>query len=216
MIPPPNLEIAGLVLGMVVLMFEAFATKLDKRILAFATIVGLTIVLIATFFLAPDTPEQASGFWIFYTADPLSIFFKRFALVTTIFVLIMMIDYTPVLSSSAGMLTTQRVFGEFFSLPILTCAGLMYIVSAIDFIMIFVSIELVTVSFYVLVSFTKRNPATLEAGVKYLILSAVATAFLVYGIAWIFGVTGETNLDRITAVLARADTDRTAAKFGAS
>ena len=215
MIPPPNLEIAVLVLGMVVLMFEAFATKIDKRILAFAAIVGLTIVLIATFFLAPNAPEQASGFWSFYTADPLSIIFKRFALVTTIFVLIMMIDYTPVLSGSAGTLTTQQVVGEFFALPILTCAGLMYIVSAIDFIMIFVSIELVAVSFYVLVSFTKKNPATLEAGVKYLILSAVSTAFFVYGITWIFGVTGETNLQRISAAFANSDIDKNAAVFGA-
>jgi len=214
MISPPNLEIAVLVLGMIVLMFEAFATKIDKRILAFAAIIGLTIVLIATFFLTPSTPEQASGFWSFYTADSLSIFFKRFALVTTIFVLIMMIDYTPVLSSS-GALTTQPVLGEFFALPILTCAGLMYIVSAIDFIMIFVSIELVTVSFYVLVSFTKKNPAALEAGVKYLILSAISTAFLVYGITWIFGVTGETNLQRVTAAFANSDIDKHAAVFGA-
>src|SRR6202030_1353539 len=78
-----------------------------------------------------------------------------------------------------------------------------------------VSIELVTVSFYVLVSFTKRNPATLEAGVKYLILSAVSTAFLVYGITWIFGVTGETNLQRITAAFANSDIDKNAAVFGA-
>jgi NADH-quinone oxidoreductase subunit N len=215
MIPPPILEIAVLVLGMIVLMSEAFATKIDKRILAFAAIIGLALVLIATFFLASNAPEQASGFWSFYTADPLSIFFKRFALVTTIFVLIMMIDYTPVLSGPVGALATQPVSGEFFALPILTCAGLMYIVSAIDFIMIFVSIELVTVSFYVLVSFTKKNPATLEAGVKYLILSAVSTAFLVYGITWIFGVTGETNLQRVTAAFANSDIDKNAAVFGA-
>ena len=70
----------------------------------------------------------------------------------------------------------------------------MWMASAIDFVMIFVSLELVTMSFYVLVAFTRRNPATLEAGVKYLILSALSTGFLVYGITWIFGVTGETNL----------------------
>ena len=73
----------------------------------------------------------------------------------------------------------------------------MYFVSAIDFIFIFVSLELVTISFYVLVSFTRRNPLTLEAGIKYLVLSALSTAFLVYGIAWIFGATGQTNLHRI-------------------
>jgi NADH-quinone oxidoreductase subunit N len=90
----------------------------------------------------------------------------------------------------------------------------MYMASAIDFIMIFVSLELVTISFYVLVSFTRNNPATLEAGVKYLVLSALSTAFLVYGIAWIFGVTGHTNLQQITSALANSDVDRTASLFG--
>jgi NADH-quinone oxidoreductase subunit N len=216
MIPPPNLEIAVLVVGMVILMFEVFATKIDKKIFAFAAIAALSVVLIATFFLQPSpSVEQATGFWSFYAADPLSIFFKRFALVTTILVLIMAIDYAPVVGSSVATAPTQAGLGEFFAVPILTCAGLMYIVSAIDFVMIFVSIELVTISFYVLVSFTRKNPATLEAGVKYLILSAVATAFLVYGIAWIFGVTGETNLQRITAAFATGNVDKTGAVFGA-
>jgi len=125
-----------------------------------------------------------------------------------------MIDYAPVVRSSAGA-TAQPGLGEFFALPIFTCAGLMYIVSAIDFVMIFVSIELVTISFYVLVSFTRRNPTTLEAGVKYLVLSALSTAFLVYGITWIFGVTGETNLQRITTALANPEIERGGALFGA-
>src|SRR5436309_9789015 len=90
----------------------------------------------------------------------------------------------------------------------------MYMSSAIDFVMIFVSLELVTISFYVLVSFTRRNPATLEAGVKYLILSALSTGFLVYGITWIFGVTGETNLVRIAAALAIPTVETGPALFG--
>src|SRR5437899_6341908 len=90
----------------------------------------------------------------------------------------------------------------------------MYMSSAIVFIFIFVSLELVTISFYVLVSFTRWNPANLEAGVKYLVLSALSTAFLVYGITWIFGATGQTNLERITVALASSDTDREAALFG--
>ncbi|PYK38458.1 MAG: hypothetical protein DME49_07725 [Verrucomicrobia bacterium] len=215
MIPARNLEIAVLVLGMLVLLFEAFVERIDKRTLAFAAIGALTVVLIGTWFLEPGPAlESATGFWSFYTADPLSIFFKRFALLTTIVVLVMMIDYAPVLRSSAGA-TSQSGLGEFFALPIFTCAGLMYIVSAIDFVMIFVSIELVTISFYVLVSFTRRNPTTLEAGVKYLVLSALSTAFLVYGITWIFGVTGETNLQRITTAFANPEIERGGALFGA-
>jgi len=213
MITTPMLEIAVLVLGMVILLVEAFATKIDKRILAFAAIAGLAVVLLGTFFVAPSpSPNQATGFWSFYTADRLSIFFKQFALLTTIFVLIMMIDYAPVLRSSFP--GTQDGVGEFFAVPIFTCAGLMYLVSAIDFVFIFISLELVTISFYVLVSFTRRNPITLEAGTKYLVLSALSTAFLVYGIAWIFGVTGQTNLHRVAEALANPATDRGAALLG--
>jgi NADH-quinone oxidoreductase subunit N len=215
MITAPELEIAVLILGMVILMFEAFAAEMDKRILAFAGVLGLAAVLVASFFVVPSpSADQAIGFWSFYTADSLSIFFKRFALITTILVLIMMIDYAPAVASSFAMGKVGSALGEFFALPIFTCAGLMYMASAIDFIFIFVSLELVTISFYVLVSFTRRNPATLEAGVKYLVLSALSTAFLVYGITWIFGATGQTNLEQITVVLANFDTDRGAALFG--
>jgi NADH-quinone oxidoreductase subunit N len=212
-IPAPYLEIAVLVLGMAILIFETFAAKIDKKTFAYAGIIGLAAVLIASFFLSPESPaQQPSGFWNFYTADPLSIFFKRFMLVTTIVVLVMMIDYAPVLRSAASHPSN---LGEFFSLPLLTCAGLMYLVSAIDFIFIFVSIELVTISFFVLVSFPRRNPIALEAGVKYLILGALSTAFLVYGITWIFGVTGETNLQRITAAFSSGQIDNYGATFGA-
>jgi NADH-quinone oxidoreductase subunit N len=126
----------------------------------------------------------------------------------------MMIDYAPVVRSFFPGAALQTGLGEFVALPLFTCAGLMYLVSAIDFVFIFVSLELVTVSFYVLVSFTRRNPKTLEAGTKYLVLSALSTGFLVYGIAWIFGVTGQTNLDRVAEALANQGTDRSAALLG--
>ena len=213
MITAPELEIAVLLLGMVILMVEAFASKIDKRILAFIAIIGLAIVFVASFFVAPfSSPNQTAGFWSFYTADQLSIFFKQFTLLTTILVLIMMIDYAPVVRRSFP--GAQDGVGEFFAIPIFTCAGLMYLVSAIDFVFIFVSLELVTISFYVLVSFTRRNPVTLEAGTKYLVLSTVSTAFLVYGIAWIFGVTGQTNLHQLAQALGNPDVDRGAALLG--
>jgi NADH-quinone oxidoreductase subunit N len=215
MITAPLLEIAVLVLGMMILMIEAFAGKIDKRILAFAAIIGLALVLVASFFVIPSpSPGYATGFWNFYTADRLAIFFKQFALLTTIFVLIMIIDYAPVVRSFLPGAAPQTGLGEFVALPLFTCAGLMYLVSAIDFVFIFVALELVTVSFYVLVSFTRRNPVTLEAGTKYLVLSALSTAFLVYGIAWILGATGQTNLYRLAAALANVGSNSGAALLG--
>src|SRR5436305_1353614 len=197
------------------LLIEAVARKIDERVLAFAGIIGLATILFATFFVVPSpSPTNATGFWSFYTADRLAIFFKQFALLTTILVLIMMIDYAPVVRSFFPGAAPQTGLGEFIALPLFACAGLMYLVSAIDFVFIFVALELVTVSFYVLVSFTRRNPTTLEAGTKYLVLSALSTAFLVYGIAWIFGATGHTNLYRLTAALANAGSDSGAALLG--
>src|SRR5215475_8786522 len=191
MITAPLLEIAVLVLGMLILMIEAFAGKIDKRVLAFAAITGLAIVLLASFFVAPSaSPTHATGFWTFYTADRLAILFKQYALLTTILVLIMTLDYAPVAHGSFPGAAPQSALGEF------------------------VALELVTVSFYVLVSFTRRNPTTLEAGTKYLVLSALSTAFLVYGIAWIFGATGQTNLHRLTAALANTDGNSGAALLG--
>ncbi|MEO8044354.1 MAG: NADH-quinone oxidoreductase subunit N, partial [Spartobacteria bacterium] len=216
MITAPTLEIAVLVWGLILLLVESFAGKTDRRGVAFAAIGGLLVVLVTSFFLAPPPAAAPTGFWSFYTADPLAIFFKRFALVTTILVLVMAIDYAPAIRMGVPGANPHAGLGEFFTLPVFTCAGLMWMASAVDFIMIFVSLELVTMSFYVLVSFTRRNPTTLEAGVKYLILSALSTGFLVYGITWIFGVTGETNLARIGEVLARQQVDIIPLLFGIS
>src|SRR5260221_1531885 len=78
---------------------------------------------------------------------------------------------------------------------------MMWMASATDFILIFVSLELVTVSFYTLVAFTRKNAASLEAGAKYLILGALSTGFFVYGVTWIYGVTRHTNLADIGQAL---------------
>ena len=215
MIPAPLLEVAAVVLGIVLLLVESFSTKLDRRLLAYAALFGLAAIFAATFFVAGNPRSPSTPLWSFYTADALSLVFKRIALATTAGVIVMMLDYAPAVSAGVSGATPQAGLGEFFSLPLLTCAGLMWMSSAVDFVMIFVSLEVVTISFYVLVSFTRRNPFTLEAGVKYLVLSALSTAFLVYGITWIFGATGETNLDRIALAISRPDLEKTAVLFGA-
>jgi NADH-quinone oxidoreductase subunit N len=214
MISAPYLEIAVLVLGTIMLLIESFFSKFDRRYLGYAALVGLAMIFVATFFITPQSAMSSAPFWNLYSADATSLFFKRIALATTVGVIVMMLDFAPLLSSGLQGATSQSGLGEFFALPLFTCAGLMWMASAIDFVLIFVSLELVTISFYVLVGFTRRNPASLEAAVKYLVLSAVATGFLVYGITWIFGATGETNLQKITTVLSGTGLEQNAALFG--
>lgn len=87
--------------------------------------------------------------------------------------------------------------GEFVVLPLFITAGLMLLASANDFVMLFIALELVTISFYIVVAYQRRSIVALEAGVKYLILGSLASAFLVMGIAYIFGLTGHTDFDSL-------------------
>ena len=205
---PLSLEVAVLVLGLLLLVAEMFLVKTDKAVLAWGGVAGLSMVFIMSFWAGsvPSEAFSATGdplnYQAFYSGDSLAMFFKRFALLTTILVLIMSVDYLPVIRKFTPGATAEGGLGEFLALPLLTCAGLMWMASATDFVMIFVSLELVTISFYVLVSYTRRNAASLEAGVKYLILGALSTGFFVYGITWVFGLTGETNLTRVGQALA--------------
>jgi NADH-quinone oxidoreductase subunit N len=193
---PIIVELIVLALGMALLLVESFAEKLNRNTIATIGIVGLA----AVFLLLQFGDFSASGI-AGYIQDKPALFFKKFSLITTIVILVMSIDYSDTVRKFVPGITPQAGIGEFYSLPILTCAGMMWMASAADFILIFVSLELVTISFYTLVAFTRRNAASLEAGAKYLILAALSTGFFVYGVTWIYGVTQNTNLAAISKVL---------------
>jgi len=196
---PITLEIVVLLLGVFLLLAESFSRGEDKRWMATTTIFVLAVVFAWSFFTRGNAGVNLET--AFYSADPTALFFKRLALLTTMVVMVMAIEYRTVLARFIPGGTAGAGTGEFYALPVFTCVGLMFMASAIDFLLIFVSLELVTISFYVLVAYMRRHPASLEAGVKYLILGALSTGFLIYGITWIFGVTGETNLVRIAEIL---------------
>lgn len=200
MIPSFPVEFFVLFLGVVLLLADAFFPGMAKRSLAHIAIVWLLGFLAATCFLQPTAlwPVPAG----FYLADSLGIFFKQFALVVTILTLILSLEYAPVVERFIPGSKPGAGLGEFFILPVFTCAGLMWMASAADFIMIFCALELVTISFYIQVAYMRKSVASLEAGTKYLILGALSTGFLVYGITWIYGLSGQTALQGISAAFA--------------
>ena len=177
MIDPVFLEVSVVVLGIFLLMAEAFGLAKQKSTLAWWAIGGLAAVFIGTFLIGPNANSfEVSGF---YVVDGLSLFFKRFVLISTILVLVMSVDYLPIVQRLVPAERPGAGSGEFFILPVFTCAGLMWLVSATDFIMIFCALELVTISFYIQVAYLRRSMSSLEAGTKYLILGALSTGFLV-------------------------------------
>src|SRR5208283_1379933 len=90
-------------------------------------------------------------------------------------------------------------FGEFYVLVLLAVAGMMLMGSSADLITLFLGVELMSVCFYVLAGFMRTKISSNEAALKYFLLGAFATGFLLYGIALVYGTTGTTNLLRIAS-----------------
>ncbi|MBJ7259429.1 MAG: hypothetical protein JHD33_07810, partial [Chthoniobacterales bacterium] len=169
---PLYLEVFVVLLGIMLLMAEAFSGAGHRRGIAYAAIVGLLGVLAATFVADAGAMNAAAPYARFYHADFLAMFLKQFVLLSTILVLVMSLEYAPTVEENVPAERRGAGLGEFFALPVFACAGLMWMASAVDFIMIFVSLELVTIAFYILVSFLRRREDCLEAGTKYLVLGA--------------------------------------------
>jgi NADH-quinone oxidoreductase subunit N len=91
--------------------------------------------------------------------------------------------------------------GEYLSLLLAAVTGMVLMALANDLIVIFLALEILSLSLYLLSGFWKRNGASLEAGMKYFLLGAFSSAFFLYGIAFLFGATGNTNLPKIANVL---------------
>jgi len=129
-----------------------------------------------------------------FVQDGLSVFFKHFFLLAAALVLVLAVEFSDRITAGVS---------EYYSLIIFALAGMLFAASANDFAMLFVSIELITVTFYILTSFTRGRTAALEAGVKYLILGALSSAFMVYGIALVWGTTGKFNFSELSMVAGR-------------
>ena len=203
--PAYYLEALTVTLGLALLMLEAFGPSHSKKLVGLSAAAGLALILVLSFFAVgpeaagPDDKWDSFALWNFYAFDGLARFYKGFALVTTILVVLMAIDFRSILSRFTDNPQSEEGTGEYYALPVFACAGMMWMASAKDLAGAFVALELVTITFYVLVAFLRRNVGSLEAGVKYLILGALSTGFLVYGIAWVYGATGTMSLVEIGA-----------------
>jgi NADH-quinone oxidoreductase subunit N len=182
-----TLELCVIGLGLALLLADFWTPAGRKKYLAYTAIAALGGLLIVSF----SDNEVYSLFGGAFINDALAIFFKRLFLMAAILVLFIAAEFSSRIAAAAS---------EYYSLILFALAGMLLAASANDFVMLFVSLELITITFYVLVSFQRSQIASLEAGVKYLILSALSSAFLIFGIALVWGTTGEMNFTRLAAV----------------
>ncbi len=103
------------------------------------------------------------------------------------------------------MIKEYQEYKEFYSLILLAISGMMYIVHAANMIILFIGIEIMSLAFYVLSGFIRTNLKSVEAALKYFLLGAFATGFLLYGIAMIYGATGSIDIGIIAEKVRAAD-----------
>jgi NADH-quinone oxidoreductase subunit N len=141
-------------------------------------------------------PQHANLFSGMLVVDPLTQLVK---------VSLLALAVLTILISMEASFTTH--IGEFLALVLLATVGMMFLVSAEDILMIFIALELTSLSLYILTAFNKRNIKSAEAALKYFLFGGMAAAFTLFGLSLLYGLSGETNLGRIAAALKGAKLD---------
>jgi NADH-quinone oxidoreductase subunit N len=135
-------------------------------------------------------PEQVNIFNGMFVANPLTHFVQIALLVLTIFALLLSADST----------FTDHV-GEFVLLILLATTGMMFLVGTQDLLVIFISLELLSLSLYVLTAFDKRSAKSSEAALKYFLFGGMSAAFLLFGFSFLYGISNSTNLVQIAQAI---------------
>ncbi len=175
--------------GTLVMLLAAFLKGPRKNGLAFFTLASLGAAIAAAW-IAGQNPGYA--FSNMLIVDGFATFFR---------ILVLAVGVLTVLCSSKYLQNEKAGAGEFYALILFSLAGQCVMAAANNLIMVFIGLEISSIATYVLAGYLRDDKRNNEAALKYFLLGSFATAFLLYGIAWIYGVTGSTNLDQIRYAL---------------
>ncbi len=180
-------EISLGIFVIIVILVDLFVQR--KGLLTWVSIAGL--VVSAGFTLAMWGDSSQATFNNMLVADNFALFFKLLFLVIAALVILASVDYVGKMA---------RFQGEYHALVLLSALGMMLMAATTELISIYIAIELTSISLYILVGFLKDSKST-EASLKYLLLGAVASAVMLFGMALVFGFTGKTQLGEIAQVI---------------
>ncbi len=171
------------------LLVDLFISKRYKIFTAILAAVGLALTLFLNIwlFIVKLSGNSVTGFSGMVALDGFSTFASALLLISGLFGIALAYGYTKRLNI---------VRGEYYTLLLFSIAGMMLMTQAADLIIVFLALELLSIPLYVLSAYTRKADSE-EAGVKYFLLGAFATGFVVYGTALVFGATGSTSLNGI-------------------
>ncbi|VAX26168.1 NADH-ubiquinone oxidoreductase chain N [hydrothermal vent metagenome] len=196
-------EITLTVVACILLMLEVFASKKGKDMLAYVALGGVLVAAILTHNLNGQSFGAFSGL---YAVDNFSTFFKLVMLLAT--------GLTILISNKYNQ-TEGIDNGEYYALLLFTTVGMFFMASGKDLITIFIGLEVMSISLYVLVGYTRSRRISNEASLKYFILGSLSSGIMLYGMALVYGATGTTKLVAIGKIIAASPGNVTILTLGA-
>jgi len=176
-------EIVLSLFGMLIMVLDPLVDeRRSQRLLGFIALIG-SVAAIASALYQSQYPGL--GFWGMVKVDAFSTFFH---------VLITAIAAVVILSSYEYMEVQRIRAGEYYGLILFGAVGMCLMSSAVELVLIFIALEISSISTYVLAGFRRRAAISSEASLKYFLLGSFATAFFLYGVALMFGATGSTSI----------------------
>lgn len=157
----------------------------SSRLFGITSLIAVVLSSVACVMLWGQEQETAAGM-VFI--DPFGIFFS---------LIILIVSFLTILSSINFAEREGIAYGEYYALILLSTAGMMTMIQSRNLLMIFIGLELLSIPLYVLAGITRDRVKSLESSLKYFLLGAFSTGFIIYGIAFIYGATGSLELENI-------------------
>ena len=183
-------ELLLIVLIIAAIIYDLFLDSSKSDRVGWLLILGLTIIITILFF--QDDKKITTLFSDAIVLDPFSTFFKIVIVFSTILV--------SIISLYSDDLKDYRK-GEYFTLLGIIVFGLFLMVSSIDLIMVYLSIEIVSIMSFVLAGYLKQDKKSNEAALKYVVYGAFSSGIMLFGLSYVYGLTGSTNFFQIQNVL---------------
>ena len=185
-------ELVVIATAFAILIGDLFMTERARIVLAPIAVLGLALGILVTATCTPVTGELLGGR---FAMDPVAWWFKIVFMLAALIAVLLSVD---MLDGRARMRTRGIGFrGEYYWIMLSSVIGMMLLVSARDLATLFVSLEVATLPLFVLAAWRRDDPQSGEAGLKYVILGSLASAFILYGFSMLYGLAGSTQLDAI-------------------
>src|SRR5216683_1622052 len=185
----PMVELTIFALG--ILLIDLWVPRESKWVNALGAFVGVLFAAVCVWQIQSKLPRGAAGFYNSLLVDRFAIYFWYLFLAGAAIAILMSVHYLDV---------EDEHHGEYYALLLLSVVGMMCMAAGIDVVLIFIGLELMAISTYVLVGFLRRDRRSNEAALKYLLLGAFSSGIFAYGLSLLYGLSGGTNL----AIIARA------------